>query len=183
MSEHIDFEAKWPSAYADDGEVGWSKAKAKDGLLEVSFPEIRYTISSAYSRRYSALINLIRWSSLRAFEGWAALQHHAVLRTTINVYPPSDNSESRAQPKLLIDVKQGSFFAVLPAEYSEHAPADAYIPRWHTGNIYAMVAAPPHTIPLPVPASHDKPTTYNLFLSGDYEVYRSFTFGIPVALC
>lgn len=66
---------------------------------------------------------------------------------------------------------QGSFFAVLPSREHTELQADAFTPRWHIGNIYAMKASPSNVVQLPHPPSPDKPTTYDLFLSGDYEVY------------
>lgn len=37
-------EARWPSAYADGGQVGWSKVQSDNGRLAVSFPKIRLVI-------------------------------------------------------------------------------------------------------------------------------------------
>ncbi|GJE86814.1 hypothetical protein PsYK624_028970 [Phanerochaete sordida] len=152
LSEPIDYGAKWSSAYADTGEVGWSKATSSDGLLEISFPDVR-------------------WASLRATEGWAVLQHHAVLRTTITLYPPSERSRfPQDPPQLLVDVIQGSFFAVLPSRSPAELDASAFMPKWHIGNIYAMKASPSNTVALPTVPSLDEPTTYDLFVSGDYEI-------------
>ena len=101
-------------------------------------------------------------------EGWAALQHHSVLKTSITIYPPLEGAGSEEIPHLLIDIQQGSFFALRPS------PADNdlvdFIPQWHAGNIYAIEAAPPHTVPLPSRPSTTQATTYDLFVSGDYEV-------------
>ena len=106
---------------------------------------------------------------MRATEGWAALQHHSVLHTSITVHPPSKQPYSH--PHLLVDVQQGSFFTVRPSEKSGHL-SGSYVPRWHAGNIYALDASPPHSIPLPSPPSATEPTVYDLFVSGDYEVCR-----------
>jgi hypothetical protein len=77
-------------------------------------------------------------------------------------------------PNLLINVLQGSFFALRPSEMSE-GDTVPYIPRWYAGNIYEMDAAPPHTVPLPTPPSTSQPTVYELIVSGDYEVrYPTF---------
>ncbi|KAH9925275.1 uncharacterized protein B0H18DRAFT_1170833 [Fomitopsis serialis] len=143
LSEPIDFKGKWPSSCADGGEVEWTTAHSKtDGTLDVSFPHIR-------------------WAALRATEGWAGLQHHSVLHTTITVTPPpnlsSDTSERPGEPpRLLVNVAQGSFFTA--------------VPQWYMGNIYAMERVLPQTVSLPSTPSFTGPTTYDLFVSGDYEI-------------
>ncbi|PIL23730.1 hypothetical protein GSI_13480 [Ganoderma sinense ZZ0214-1] len=148
LSEPIDLDRTWPSSYVDGGSVGWSKACAgKDGLIEVSYPAVR-------------------WASLRATEGWAALQHHSVLRSTLIVHPPS-RSHSLSEPQLLVNLFQGSFFTILP---SPDAVGEAVIPEWHAGNIYALGKAPPNALKLPHPPSLDSPTTYQIVVSGDYEI-------------
>lgn len=50
---------------------------------------------------------------------------------------------------------------------------DTFIPKWYAGNVYAMDAAPAHSISLPFPPSETESTTYDLFISGDYEVCAS----------
>ncbi|KAH9946364.1 uncharacterized protein BXZ73DRAFT_37690 [Epithele typhae] len=151
LSEPVDLAATWPSSYADGGAVGWTKAQSTEvGLLEVSFPHIRRRLS--------------RWDSLRATEGWAALQHHSLLRTTLTVHPPS-SAVSRTEPRLLVNLLQGSLFTIRPS--SDYA---GFVPEWHAGNIYMIHRAAPNTISLPVPPSLDSPTTYDFFLSGDYEI-------------
>ncbi|KAF7338633.1 Transmembrane protein [Mycena venus] len=129
ISEPIDFIRTWSSSYADNGRVGWSKTKTTpEGDLKVSFPNIR-------------------WSDLRATEGWAALQHHAVLHTNLTLYPPSGSSNS-APPRLLNG----------------------------TPGIYmARSALFPRAIELPAPPSPNEPTTYHVFVSGDYEVYPLYS--------
>ena len=164
MSKPIDYAKHWPSAYADNGEVGWSNTTSENGTLAVSFPNIRWdfhnlTLSKdAHSASHS-------WASLRATEGWAALQHHTVLRTSLTVYPGS-----RLYPitNLLVDIKQGSFFTILPSQ--NETTWRSTTPKWYAGNIYAMHAAPPQAVPLPTKPSVSEPTKYDLFLSGDYEV-------------
>lgn len=109
-----------------------------------------------------------RWDSLRATEGWAALQHHSLLRTTFTIYPPAGAAQAPhlPPPRLSVTSLQGSYFTVRP-------PTDAaaeYVPEWHMGNIYAMGAAPPNTVELPTRPSSIAPTTYELVVSGDYEV-------------
>ncbi|TRM59420.1 hypothetical protein BD626DRAFT_572702 [Schizophyllum amplum] len=60
-----------------------------DGSLQVSFPAIR-------------------WQALRATEGWAALQHHALLHGTLTV------PENAHDKHLLVELVQGSYFTILP---------------------------------------------------------------------
>ncbi|KAJ7470355.1 hypothetical protein FB451DRAFT_1038083 [Mycena latifolia] len=147
LSEPIDFTRTWPSSYADQGRVGWTKTQATaDGDLKVSFPNIR-------------------WSELRATEGWAALQHHAVLHTNITLYPPR-NPDSAVPPRLLVQLIQGSYITIIPASGSE----SVLPPEWHAGNIYAMERTLPRAIELPSHPSTTSPTTYHVFVSGDYEI-------------
>ncbi|KAJ6606577.1 hypothetical protein DFH09DRAFT_1242069 [Mycena vulgaris] len=140
ISEPIDFARTWPHPTRTT-----TQANAL-GDLKVSFPNIR-------------------WSDLRATEGWAALQHHAVLHTNITLYPPRD-PDSSVPPRLLVQLVQGSYITVLPASDSGlFAP-----PEWHAGNIYAMERTLPRAIELPTPPSTTTPTTYHIFVSGDYEI-------------
>ncbi|KAI0371785.1 hypothetical protein BV20DRAFT_1066969 [Pilatotrama ljubarskyi] len=152
LTQPIEFNATYPSAYADGGLVGWTKARSEaDGTLAVSFPNVR-------------------WESLRATEGWAALQHHSVLRSTLTVYPPAQAEKLSAYPpRLLVDLVQGSFFTVLPAN-AEVLSDVTVVPEWHAGNIYAMSRSPKNSVVLPEPPSRTSPTTYNIFISGDYEI-------------
>ncbi|KAK0502905.1 hypothetical protein EDD18DRAFT_1135549 [Armillaria luteobubalina] len=145
LSEPIDFAKTWPSSYADDGRVTWNSVIFEDiGDIEVSFPDIR-------------------WESLRATEGWTALQHHAVLRSTLTVHPPIDPSGSTPVPHLLVQLLQGSYFTILPKKGRRE-------PRWYSGNIYAMERSLPQEVPLPVLPSNDSATHYDIFISGDYEI-------------
>ncbi|THH15894.1 hypothetical protein EW146_g4658 [Bondarzewia mesenterica] len=150
LSHPIDYSQSWPSSYADGGQVWWSNATTDtDGHLRVSFPNIR-------------------WTTLRATEGWAALQYHTVLRTTMTVYPPADPT-SVVLPNLIVDLKQGSFFTILPQSKGD------IVPQWYSGNIYAMERAPPKTVRFPVLPARNKPTTYDVFirLFGDPAAYDS----------
>lgn len=105
------------------------------------------------------------WKNLRATEGWAALQHHAILRTTVTVYPPTSSLHTDP-PNLLIDLIQGSYFTL-----KEKSQASDFVPQWFAGNIYDLDHALPHSVPLPVaPSMTGEPTEYELFISGDYEV-------------
>ncbi|OSD02781.1 hypothetical protein PYCCODRAFT_1495213 [Trametes coccinea BRFM310] len=153
VSQPMDLNATYPSSYADGGFVGWSKVQSlEDGTLEVSYPETR-------------------WEALRATEGWAALQHHSVLRSTITVYPPSSSSDSLAEviPRLLVNLSQGSFFAIAPIS-SGDGDDSTVVPEWHAGNIYALERSPPNAVALPTKPSSTFPTTYNILVSGDYEI-------------
>ncbi|KDR81373.1 hypothetical protein GALMADRAFT_263657 [Galerina marginata CBS 339.88] len=154
LSQPIDFRQSWPSSYVDGGFVKWTQAISNpNGDLEISFPEIR-------------------WKALRSTEGWAALQHHAVLRTTITLYPPTDLVFGDS-PQLLISLKQGSYFALRP----QGQDVSSFVPEWYAGNIYDLEHALAHVVYLPAVPSLNKPTKYDLFVSGDYEIRL---FGDPL---
>lgn len=107
-----------------------------------------------------------RWESLRATEGWAAFQHHSLLRTTITVYPPSHvDLNNQCIPQIQVSVVQGAFFTVVPSHAKSH-----FVPRWYAGDIYGMSASTPQTVQFPEQPSLTDPTVYNLYISGDYEV-------------
>ncbi|KIY64911.1 hypothetical protein CYLTODRAFT_424805 [Cylindrobasidium torrendii FP15055 ss-10] len=143
LSQPMDYSKSYPSSYADGGQVSWSTTTSdSDGKLAVSFPHIR-------------------WEDLRATEGWAALQHHALLHTTISVNPPSQGGSGI--PHLLVHLVQGSYFTILPQ-------GNTSTPIWYSGDIYDLERALPQVVPLPVPPSFSEPTTYDLFVSGDYEI-------------
>ncbi|KAF7295253.1 hypothetical protein MIND_01064200 [Mycena indigotica] len=98
ISEPLDLEKTYPSAYADNGTVGWSTAEASaEGNLAISFPDIR-------------------WSELRATEGWSALQHHAVLHTTLTAYPPIGVTNT-APPRLILQLIQGAYVTILDSKF------------------------------------------------------------------
>ena len=94
------------------------------------------------------------------------MQHHSVLRTTLTVHPPSQSHAAQhpANPRLSVNLLRGSFFTVLPG-----AGADVSVPEWHAGNIYELGSAVPNAVDLPSAPSLDRPTTYELVVSGDYE--------------
>ncbi|KZV94079.1 hypothetical protein EXIGLDRAFT_737520 [Exidia glandulosa HHB12029] len=138
----------WSTALTDGGLVHWSDVVQDDnGHLSVSFPAVR-------------------WEAIRATEGWAALQHHALLHTTLTVTPPasSDSQDATVQPHLLVNAIQASFFAFLPRDRDA-----SYVPQWHAGNIYAYPRAPKQAIPLPA-LSLTEETTFDVLLSADYEI-------------
>ena len=113
----------------------------------------------------------VRWSALRATEGWASLQYHSVLRTSITIFPPLEIGRSmQGSPRLHVRLVQGSFFCVFPTMASGDVQSEPLVPKWHSGNIYNLEQAPPQIIDLPAPPSIVAPTTYDIFVSGDYEV-------------
>ncbi|KAH7927731.1 hypothetical protein BV22DRAFT_1110944 [Leucogyrophana mollusca] len=156
LSEPIDLQKRWPSSYADGGDVSWGTARSDEhGNLKVSYPHVR-------------------WEQLRATEGWAAMQHHSVLRTSLTMYPPSA-SEAGAYtriPRLRVELLQGSYFTIVPAD------TQGFIPQWYSGNIYAMERSQLQTVDLPIPPTASGATKYDLFISGDYEIRL---FGDPRA--
>ncbi|KAF9001962.1 hypothetical protein BDQ17DRAFT_1281013 [Cyathus striatus] len=146
LSETINLTKTWPSSYADGGRVGWHVAHSDGEELKISFPHIR-------------------WKTLRETEGWAVLQHHAVLRTILTIHPPElHNGTYKMHPQLRVNIKQGSYFAVIPHDNI------SFTPEWHAGNIYDMERALPRTVDLPTPPSTTSPTEYQFFVSGDYEI-------------
>jgi hypothetical protein len=115
------------------------------------------------------VILYFRWDALRATEGWAALQHHSVLRTTLTLHPPATPCDSSTPPiRLSVHLRQGTFFAILPASW--HNQRAHIVPQWHAGNIYAMPNTIPATVDLPISPSMHTSTEYDIFVSGDYEV-------------
>ena len=109
------------------------------------------------------------WAFLRAAEGWAALQHHAVLRTTLTVIPPHSKQPPPAVPDLLVELKRGSFFTLVPAD-GEWEQRHEFVPEWYSGNIYDVDYASPHLVKFPTVPSAVSPTEYHIYVSGDYEV-------------
>ena len=93
------------------------------------------------------------------------MQHHAVLRTVLTTVPPtnSDRSGSSVPPRLHVNLIQGSFFTILPKSGSNG------VPKWYSGNIYSMERSLPRIIDLPSTPSLTSSTSYDVFVSGDYE--------------
>ncbi|TFL01448.1 hypothetical protein BDV98DRAFT_593331 [Pterulicium gracile] len=146
----------FPSSYADGGFVSWSSTNfsAETGDIKVSFPDVR-------------------WDNLRHTEGWAALQHHALLHGKITVSPPpASELQGLGEPRLSVKLSQGAYFAVLPrfGDGSGNMTIEGVAPKWYSGNIYAFPHALPRTVELPIPPSRDGPTEYELFIAGDYEI-------------
>jgi hypothetical protein len=111
----------YPSAYADGGSVSWSKVSSDGhGNLKVSHPRIR-------------------WEQLRATEGWAALQHHNVLRTYFTLYLLDEEGTQEVDPLLRVECLQSAYFAILPGDETAWT---THIPEWHMVNVYALKNAP-----------------------------------------
>ena len=91
----------------------------------------------------------------------------------MTVYPPANNAGSSSSvPRLSISLVQGSFFSIMPI-LEDKASAEDITPQWYAGNIYDMGAAPPQIVDFPIPPSLSGPTTYDIFVSGDYEVRQT----------
>lgn len=165
LSKDIDLTRTYPSAYADGGFVSWSKASSDEyGSLKVSHPNIR-------------------WEQLRATEGWAALQHHNVLRTYLTVYPPDFKQErTEVDPRLRVECLQGAYFSILPGDETAWA---THVSEWHMGNVYALERAPVQFVSLPMSPCRAKATRYQVVLCGPYEIRlfgdpRSYNSEYPI---
>ncbi|KZT44181.1 hypothetical protein SISSUDRAFT_1068603 [Sistotremastrum suecicum HHB10207 ss-3] len=148
----------YPSAYADGGRVAWSKAIIEEnGDINIRYEDIR-------------------WETLRATEGWAAFQHHSVLRARLSLSPPTGGLRVSA-PNLKVDLSQGSYFAILPSNSDgfEHEG----VPEWHSGNIYATEMVPSNTIRFSA-LPWNETSVFDVFISGDYEIRL---FGDPATTC
>lgn len=98
------------------------------------------------------------------------MQHHAILRTTLTLFPQVDNNSQMTQsPRLLVELKQGSYFTLRPRT----RPLSSFVPEWYAGNIYDMERAQSRVVLLPETPSLLEPTSYDVFISGDYEVSSS----------
>jgi hypothetical protein len=89
-----------------------------------------------------------------------------LLHAQLTIYPPA-NADAGSAPPLLVELTQGSHFAILPTANGETQKPTV---EWNAGNIYAMERALPKVVPLPTQPSPIEPTTYNIYISGDYEV-------------
>ena len=95
------------------------------------------------------------------------MQHHAIFRTTLTLFPQVDtNSQINQSPRLLVELKQGSYFTLRP----QNQPLSSFVPEWYAGNIYDMERAQSRVVLLPDTPSLLEPTSYDVFISGDYEV-------------
>ena len=100
-----------------------------------------------------------------------------MLHTTLTVHAPQPLSEPESQPEpqavlpnLIVTLTQGAFFTILPVHDAASSLDSAIVPEWYSGNIYAMERAPPKAVRFPAPPSARGSTTYDVFVSGDYEV-------------
>ena len=169
MSHSIDYNSSWPSSYADGGLVRWAQVASNfRGDIEISFPKIRQVPWIWSPNGHPFIPNPFSWKALRSTEGWAALQHHALIRTTLTLHPPSNPRNIDRTPRILVHLKQGSFFALRP----QGVVHSSFIPVWYPGNIYDLERAPPLVIDLPVSPSLTEPTKYDIFVSADYEVFH-----------
>ena len=155
------------------------------GELSVSFPDIRsvFHLSKLVPQAHNTNFHLYShrsWKYLRSFEGWAALQHHAVLRAVFKVVPftspistvPKDaalgsQSKPNSSPPdldILVHLHQGSYFTVLPKELG--TSSEDVTPKWYSGNIYDIPRSLPQLVELPPSETGE----YQLLVSGDYEV-------------
>ena len=156
--------------------VSWAKytADPATGTLEVSYPNVRSdTLSGGFETSTHGPV-FRSWSRIRQTEGWAGLQHHSVLHTVLTVTPPTnpDRNGSSVPPRLHVNLVQGSFFTILPKS------GGSGVPKWYSGNIYSMERSLPRIIVLPSTPSLTSPTSYDVFVSGDYEAssLRAFIF-------
>jgi len=125
--------------------------------------------------RCGCLISPQSWRQLRLSQGWAGLQHHALLHSELTIYPPlQGEAEVLCPPLLVTDVRQVSFFSIVPDNF----PAN-YTPKWHTGNIYNLPGSPAQLVELPTPPSRFQATKYHVFASADYEIRL---FGDPLEM-
>jgi len=78
--------------------------------------------------------------------------------------PPYKAVSEAAVPRILVQLKQGSYFTILPVDVT------ARTPEWYAGNIYDMERALPRVVDLPTAPDPMNPTEYEILISGDYEV-------------
>lgn len=153
----------WPSSLADDGVVRWSTVEQDaKGHISISFPHIRRVTTDR------GLLWLMerRWENVRSFEGWSALQHHALAHTTIKISPPPISART-ATPEfprwLAVKTSQLAFFAVTPTTARQ-----GFVPEWHAGNIYGFAAVPTQLIELPS-WTENSPLELHVWVSAEYE--------------
>lgn len=158
----------WPSSLSEDGRVGWRMVRAEaDGSLEVTHPDVRSYKQIIFNTAVLTIIDF-RWEKMRATEGWAALQHHSILHSTLTVYPPKV-SKGGTIPRLVCQLTQGSYFATMP-KHTRDRNRKAFTPEWHAGNVYATRNSVPIAIDMSEFILRDEPTEFDVFISGDYEV-------------
>lgn len=77
---------------------------------------------------------------------------------------------SQTIPEILVHLKGGSYFTILPTKSNSNVSLKERVPVWYTGDIYSMETALPQMISLPSSPSLILETKYDIFVSGDYEV-------------
>lgn len=114
---------------------------------------------------------LCRWNHLRATEGWAILQYHAVLHTTLTVIPPANRRDNEKPPRLHINLSRTLFFTLLSRETVVSSDTLQFNhAEWHTGNVFDLRGACPSSVELPSLPNGATPSAFDLFICGDYEV-------------
>ncbi|KIY43698.1 hypothetical protein FISHEDRAFT_62739 [Fistulina hepatica ATCC 64428] len=112
-------------------------------------------MSGDISVRFSS----VRWDELRATEGWAALQYHAILHGTMTIHSVSGNLVN-----VEVQLQQGSYFTILPRRRMRGVQ-----PRWYMGNIYPLERSAPHVVSLDPELGE-----YDVYISG--HLRRDVTF-------
>ncbi|KZT53551.1 hypothetical protein CALCODRAFT_474549 [Calocera cornea HHB12733] len=143
-ADEIGSNRTWPSALADGGEVGWGTVAMQEWEVDISYPDVR-------------------WKDIRSTGGWAALQHHSLLHTTVTIPPLI------VPYQLELRLSQASFFCLLP-----RSVATPSTPHWHHANIYGLKHYPPTLLQIAASAEEQ---VYDLWVSADYEIRL---FGDPL---
>lgn len=90
----------------------------------------------------------------------------------MSLIPPDILDSNAIPPRVLVQLKQGSYFTILPTNRRER---NTLTPEWYAGNIYDMERALPRVVNLPTPPDPTNLTEYEIFISGDYEVDKTIT--------
>lgn len=160
----------WPSELVFGGEIGWTTFETgPDGWTEILYPDMMQVLLRCGVIRAED----DRWDQLRSDHGWAALQHQSVLRTSLSI--PS--IPGRKATPILIDVSQGTEFALIPRDTESTTPTIRY-----TGDVYAYATTPSGTLETNGSTSNFarslamKPGGYTLLARAMYEIRM---FGDP----
>ncbi|KAK1229074.1 hypothetical protein PQX77_007890 [Marasmius sp. AFHP31] len=149
--------------------VVWRGAAQKPMPKEISTFLFRISGRSEFPTSNLELRNK-NFIQMGELEGYGGLGRIATpCRVTDDVYHPAPSSvgPQKAPPHMLVQLIQGSYFTILP---EQSTCAEAVTPIWYAGNIYNMERALPRAVELPCSPSLDAPTTYQLYVSGDYEI-------------
>lgn len=94
----------------------------------------------------------------------------------------SDSEEEEVENtpfRILVSLLRGSQFTLLPPRGSPVLNSSKpFVPAWHCGNIYDLSKASPNAVDLPSPPYRYRPTTYDVFVSGDYEVIAFYDYDL-----